>query len=59
MGFESTVPLSPTTGILGMPTRGRGAISLKHSSSYFDEVLVISSCSSLGIESNIRLKTSL
>ena len=53
IGFESAVPSSPVTGILGMPTCGA---TLKPSSSYFDEVCVISSCSSLDTESIMRLR---
>ena len=53
IGFESAEPFSPAAQILGMPTRGA---SLKHPSSYFDGVLVVSSFPSLDIESNMRLK---
>ena len=55
MCFKGAVPFSPTARILGMPTRDCGA-SLKHSSSYFDKVRVVSSFSSLDIEPNMRLK---
>lgn len=51
--FEGAVPSIPTRRILGMPTRGCGAILEEHSSS-FDRVLVISFCSIMDIKPGMR-----